>query len=289
MAKRKNIRTGRFLSAAERTRTRRVVVVMAVTLAVLTAGFFAAWLLRSRSVPDEGHAHQTAAHGGVVVPLGEGEHHRHAEAVLEKGGVLTLYTLGDDAAKVEEVDSQVLTAAIRPEGSQEAVSVVLLPFPQDGDADEKTSRFLGKLPEALWGKPLTVAFPDVAVGGERFRLEFALEGGSGGEKALARAGEEDEALYRTPGGKYTEGDIRTNGDATAVRKFQGFHAAHDFHPKTGDAVCPVTRAKANAACTWIVGGRTYEFCCPPCVEQFLKTAKQRPDRVKEPGDYVKQK
>jgi YHS domain-containing protein len=36
-----------------------------------------------------------------------------------------------------------------------------------------------------------------------------------------------------------------------------------------------------------VGGKTYEFCCPPCVEEFVKLAKEQPEEVKEPADYVK--
>ena len=78
-----------------------------------------------------------------MAPLGAGGRHRHAEAVVEKGGFLTLYTLGDDAEKVEEVDSQALTAAVQAGENREAVSVALLPFPQDGDAEDKTSRFIG--------------------------------------------------------------------------------------------------------------------------------------------------
>ena len=39
--------------------------------------------------------------------------------------------------------------------------------------------------------------------------------------------------------------------------------------------------------TWIVGGKPYEFCCPPCVDEFLKTAKQNPTALKNPDEYVK--
>ena len=284
MTSRKRPRSRKPPSDAVRTRTRRVVAVMVATAAVLSACLVALWLLRPKAGPGT-HEHLPAAHGGVVVPLGEGDRHLHAEAVLDRGGLLMLYTLGDDAEKVEEVGSQILTAVVRTSGSQESVPVALLPYPQDGDSEARTSRFAGKLPDSLLGKPLTVAVSDIAVGEGRFPLVFTLE--AEGEEASIRAIEAEKLLYRTPGGKYTEADIRANGDATAARKFAGFHATHDFHSRPGDVVCPVTRAKADPSCTWIVGGQTYTFCCPPCVDQFLKTAKQRPGQVKEPADYVK--
>ena len=99
---------------------------------------------------------------------------------------------------------------------------------------------------------------------------------------------DEQKLYLTPGGKYTVADIKANGNVTASVKFQGFMSAHDMHPKAGDKICPVTMTKANPKCTWIVDGKAYEFCCPPCVDEFVKLAKETPDEIKEPGEYVKQ-
>ena len=64
-------------------------------------------------------------------------------------------------------------------------------------------------------------------------------------------------------------------------------SSHDRKPKAGDKICPITRTKANPNITWVVGGKTYEFCCPPCVDEFVKTAKEHPEEIKEPGSYVK--
>jgi YHS domain-containing protein len=58
-------------------------------------------------------------------------------------------------------------------------------------------------------------------------------------------------------------------------------------PKPGDKICPVTMTKANPKCAWVVGGKTYEFCCPPCVDEFVKLAKENPNDVKAPGAYIK--
>src|SRR4051812_25841424 len=103
------------LSAGERSRTRRALAVMAVTVALVSAVFLAARRpARQEPPPGEGHPHPPAAHGGTVVAVGEGDLHYHAEAVVGKRGVLTVYTFGSDAATVEEVESQVLTALVRP-------------------------------------------------------------------------------------------------------------------------------------------------------------------------------
>lgn len=112
------------------------------------------------------------------------------------------------------------------------------------------------------------------------RNERAMPGGVGSAEARE--------LYLTPGGLYTEADVRANGSMTVSRKYREFHAKHDFRPGPGDRICPITRTKANPACTWIIGGRTYSFCCPPCVDEFLRLAKEHPDQVKPPDFYVRE-
>jgi hypothetical protein len=37
----------------------------------------------------------------------------------------------------------------------------------------------------------------------------------------------------------------------------------------------------------VVGGNRYEFCCPPCIDRFVRAAKEQPATIKEPEDYVK--
>jgi len=93
-------------------------------------------------------------------------------------------------------------------------------------------------------------------------------------------------LYLIPGGAYTSADIIANGSQTASEKFKAFQAKHDFKPKVGDAICPITRTKANPTCSWIIGGNEYLFCCPPCIDEFLLTAKSSPTSIKSPSDYV---
>jgi hypothetical protein len=232
------------------------------------------------------HAHKPGEHGGIIVEIGRDNY--HAEAVFEKGDVLRLYTLGKDEAQIQEVESQKLTGYVKLEGDSESTSFVFLPVPQPGDAEGKTSQFVAKLPQDLAGKNLEVTIPSIRIGSERFRLGFKSVSAPHDEGMLDKvSGKEEQQLYLTPGGKYTEADIKANGNMTASQKFKGAMSSHDMKPKSGDKICPITRTKANPKFAWIVGGKTYEFCCPPCVDEFVKTAKEQPEEIKEPGSYIK--
>ncbi len=218
-----------------------------------------------------------------------GQDNYHAEVVFEKGGVLRLYTLGKDQAKVQEVESQVLTAYVKPVGGSESNSVILKPEPQPGDSEGKTSQFVGKLPRELWGLSVEGTIPSLTIAGERFRVPFENAKDAHGDEEVPSglAEEAEKKLYLTPGGKYTEADIKANGNLTASQRFQGFKASHDLKPKPGDRICPVTLTKANPKCTWVIDGKTYQFCCPPCIDEFVQLAKERPEEIKEPAAYAK--
>lgn len=99
--------------------------------------------------------------------------------------------------------------------------------------------------------------------------------------------DEERALYLTPGGIYTEADIKANGSVTAGEKFKGKMAKHDMKPKAGDKICPITMTKANPKFTWIIGGKSYEFCCPPCIDEYVLLAKTSPKEVLDPSEYIK--
>ncbi len=237
------------------------------------------------ATPEE-HAHKASVHGGIVVPIGRDNY--HAEAVFEKDGVLRLYTLGNDEAKVIEVEAQPLSAYVKPDGGTEATSFVFKPEPQPGDAPGRTSQFLGKLPRDLWGKKVEVTIPTIRIGEERFRLGFKSAEDAHAETMPSELGDEDERkLYLSPGGLYTEADITANGGMTASEKFRGRKPAHDLKPTAGDKICPITLTKANPQFSWTIGGKVYEFCCPPCVDEFVKLAKEKPQEVKDPETYRK--
>jgi YHS domain-containing protein len=235
---------------------------------------------------DNDHAHQPGQHGGIIVSIGRDSY--HAEAVFEKGGTLRLYMLDQDETKIMEVEAQTLTAYAKPESETEAEPFELQPQPQPGDTPGKTSLFVGTLPESARGRPVEVTVVNLRVGAERFRVGFksAVESG---HVAMPKgvADDEERELYLTPGGLYTAADIAANGNMTASQKFKGIRASHDDKPQPGDPLCPITSTKANEKFTWVVGGKTYQFCCPPCVDEFLITAKENPAEIKEPEEYMK--
>lgn len=238
----------------------------------------------------EEHGHKPGAHGGIIVEIGRDNY--HAEAVFEKGGLLKLFTLGKDEAKIIDVESQTLKAYVKEEAASEAVEMDLNPVPRTGDKPGRTSQFIGKLPADLVGKQLVVTIPIIVVDGERFRIGFASTLPKHDEgMPIGIGGADEKELYLKPGGIYTEADIKANGNMTASQKFKTFKARHDLKPKPGDKICPITLTKANPQCTWIVASKTYEFCCPPCVDEFVTQAKdpETAKEIKEPGHYVKRK
>ena len=262
------------------------------SLVALCAGF--AFLIAgcSNSTPEpetkkeeQGeHVHKPGSHGGIIVSIGRDSY--HAEAVFEKGGVLRLFLLGKDESTLLETEGQTLTAYVKKLGATDSVSFVLKPEPQSGDAKGKTSQFVGRFPRELDGKQLDVTIPVLRIGAERFRVSFqnAVD-----EHALPAKVEDDEErqLYLTPGGIYTAQDIEANGKMTASQKFKGKMAAHNLEPQVGERICPITLTKANPKFSWVIGGKTYQFCCPPCVDEFVNTAKTKPDEIKAPEEYVK--
>lgn len=233
------------------------------------------------------HGHKTGSHGGMIVSLGRDSY--HVEAIVTAKGELRLHTLGNDESRVVDIESQTLTAFVKPNGGSDATSLEIKPHPQPGDAAGKASLFVGQLPENLVGKSIDVTIPNISIGGERFRMGFTNKTEQHGADAMPAkvADEAEKQLYLTPGGIYSVADIEANGKVTASQKFAGFMAKHDLKPKVGDKICPVTLTKANPECTWIVGGKKYEFCCPPCVDEFVTTAKTKPEEIKAPEEYIK--
>ena len=236
---------------------------------------------------DEAHGHKPGAHGGTLISLGRDSY--HAEAVFEKGGTVRLYVLGKDEARLQEVDAAELTAYVTPDGATEADTMTLRPEPQPGDAKGKTTRFVATLPKDLIGKAVRVTVNNVTVNGERFRVAFSNEAAAhlAGEMPAKKGTDEERSLFLTPGGAYTAADIAANGATVPTVKYKGVRAQHDDNPKPGDKICPISKTKANPKFTWVVGGKTYEFCCIPCIEEFVVLAKEKPGEVKDPKDYVK--
>ena len=240
------------------------------------------WNLILRHSRD--HPHDLGPHGGTVVAIHEGEPHYHSEVLVDEGGVLRLYILGEGDVEVQ-VEPQLLSLEIVPEGSSGMTPVMLRPAPPLGNGKGTTSQFFGKLPVDLVGKHVKVVIPDLKIAGTHFRFDFRFEAGN---PALAeRVLQQEKDLFLKPGGKYTQADIKAAGQVTASEKFKGVKVAHDLKPKSGDAVCPVSLAKAHPEVSWVVGGKTYHFCCPPCASDFVQLAKERPEEIKGPESFKK--
>jgi hypothetical protein len=260
---------------------------LAVGLLVVFVGLagYGAWSF-SRRGPVSDHRHDPGAHGGIIVAVGD-EHH-HVEALFAEGGAFKLFTLGKDQTQVVSVPEQKITAYVRAPESPEATAVVLQSKPQPGDPTGETSSFEGQLPLELVGSRLLVIVPSIAIGKGRYRFQFLTKDDHEAAMPQKVTDQAESDLYLKPGGKYTAADIKANGSTTASAKFRGFQSAHDRHPAKGDAICPITRSKANPKCTWIVGGKQYSFCCPPCVDEFVKLAKEHPGQIQDPATFVQQ-
>jgi hypothetical protein len=235
---------------------------------------------------DEDHLHPPAAHGGVIISLAGDRY--HAEALVEREGILRLLMLGPAATEVIDVESQELVAYVNS-GEADVSKISLSAEPQPGDRAGRTSQFVGRLPAEFSNKPLNVTIAAIRIGGQRYRLGFAWPPELH-EPAMPLKVQDDaeRRLYLEPGGIYTVADIAANGGLTASQKFAGFKAKHDFNPRPGDLLCPITQTKANPECSWIIASREYTFCCPPCIDEFLELAKQAPEQIKPPEAYVKQ-
>ena len=238
---------------------------------------------------DEEHGHRPGSFGGRIVTIGQEEY--HAEVVVQDDGTLRLYMLGQDETRMEEVEEQDLLAYVRPDGGRQSTVLVLKPEPQTGDAEGMTSQFAGTLPEQLRDRDLEISIPNLRIADDRFRLGFTHQAAvaePGMPMPMGVGDEEARRLYLTPAGLYTEADIEANGRVTAAEKYRGFRARHDRNPKPGDRICPITGTKANPKCTWIIGGKPYWFCCPPCIDEFLVSAKESPETIVGPEEYVQQ-
>ena len=231
----------------------------------------------SNSGGGDQHPHIPGAHGGIIVPIGADSY--HAEAVVEKSGSLRLLLLGKDESRIQEVDIQPIKAYIKATSETDATAIDLVATPQDGDTTGKTSQFVGQLPEADIGKTIDVTIPNLRIGDERFRVGFstsveAKTAQHDSAMPMAVSTDEERELYLTPGGKYTEADIKANGNVIASKKFKGMMSAHNMNPKKGERICPVTLTKSNPNFTWVINGKPYEFCCPPCVDEYVRIAKE---------------
>lgn len=241
--------------------------------------------------PDDGN-HGPGPHGGTVIEFGK----YHGEFCMDHAKKqATVYILDGGIDKPVPIAAEKLLLSIK----QPQFQVDLLPVPQDGDPKGKSSRFVathenfgkeqefaGTLSGEIDGKPYLGDFKEEPhadhKGGKNSKAPVDAHG-----RAVAQGDGREAEVYLKPGGLYTEADIKANGSTTVSAKYKGRKWAHDIDPKAGDRLCPVTLTKANDSLQWVIDGKTYTFCCPPCVEEFVTLAKTSPAEVKAPEAYVK--
>lgn len=233
---------------------------------------------------SDGGEHR-AEHGGVIRAIGD----RHAEAVAERGGRVRLYVLDRDPSMLYPIPAPALSGEAQ-EDAGEATALKLRAVAMDGDLPGSASCFVGELPPALRQRKvlLTVTIPMGRRGYRaRFTLGDAAHGVGGSEMPAAVPADRESQLFLTPGGRYTAADIAANGRVTASEKFRDFVPVHEMNPKPGARICPITATGASAACSWVIRGETYQFCCPPCVQEFVKRAKEQPEKIAPAASYIK--
>lgn len=228
----------------------------------------------------------TGPHGG---PLAEwGDHQFHAEFTVDhETGTAVVYVLDRNATAAVPIAAKQLTLSLK---LNEPTTLTLAPKPQPGDPAGKASAFEGRH-EAL----RTIRRLTGTVGGQfdgsRYSGAFAQAAHGDDQHAEPKTPTgptpRETELFLTPGGIYTQADVEKNGRAVPSVKFAGASFEHADDLKPGDRVCPITVNKADDNCKWWVNGKEYTFCCPPCLEKFVKQAKQTPEKIKEPGEYIK--
>jgi hypothetical protein len=227
------------------------------------------------------HSHQSQ-HGGMVQSVGE----NHIEAFLAKGGRIQFYVLGRDEAEQQSIAVPELQAEVQAQGDTEFVPVMLQALPQPGEAVGTASHFSGQVSAQWDGRPLNMMLT-VPLSGKLYRVRFDLAAHTDSAMPAALGSEAERSLFLTPKGLYSTADIRANGSLLPSEKYRGFRSVHNMHPQLGDRICPITDTLANPKLIWIVGGRKYSFCCPPCLEEFVARAKEKPKTILPPEEYVK--
>jgi hypothetical protein len=269
----------------------------ALAVGVAAAGALGLQLLErlapaTATAPISGGTHaETQPHAPNIQSAGN----YHIEAQLDPSGALTLYIYGQREKQLAPLDTAGLETGLEVWAICEGEGRISLPMrarPYPTDPTGTASRFVGRFarrPDQIRvGLSLTVP-----IDGRTYRVQWRPEdispGPSGdGAAAMPVAASSDEAqrLFLTPGGVYTPADIAANGRMTATQKYGDQMSSHNPHPAPGDRICPITDTLANPRFAWTVGGKIYLFCCPPCIEEFVRKAKTAPGTIRAPEAYI---
>jgi YHS domain-containing protein len=238
--------------------------------------------------PKVAHDHsKEGPHGGALAEWGDHEYHVEFK-IDHSAGRATIYILDGEAKSARPIAAEQLTLTLK---LTSPVTVSLRPEPQPGDQAKSASRFVGTH-DALKQKQAFAGTVSAQVGAKRYSGDFTeiphnSHPGEPAEPSAAQPTQREKDLFLKPGGIYTQADIERNGSIVPSVKYRGVAFDHDDNLKPGDKICPVTVNKADEKCDWWVNGKQYLFCCPPCLEKFVRQAKESPEKIKEPSEYIK--
>lgn len=233
---------------------------------------------------EEDHSHGAGPHGGTVADWGGGKY--HVEFCLDHAKKeATVYLLKANAKTPAPIKTDKLLLSI----ALPAFQVELKARPLENDPQGTASRFVGGhenfAKEQEFAGTISGEINGKGYAGEFLHKKDREDHKEHKErKGGGTARERD--LFLTPGGIYTTADIEANGKTIPSVKYKDISWPHDDDLRKGDKVCPVTTNKADPRCNWIVNGKKYEFCCTPCLDKFVKWAKQDPKKIKKPEEYV---
>lgn len=239
--------------------------------------------LLSENLRSGEHEHRRGEAGGMLTSFGRDAY--HAEAIVEQDGSLVLLTFGGDITHMQAVPEQSLIGYARSEGTLPSHAFVLTAQPLPGDLAGTSSRFEGKLPADILDGDFSLTMTGLRMDDSSYTLRFHFANSRSTPMPAPASATQAQSLYLTSGGLYTAADIVANGRTTAAEKYADFTPKHDPNPVAGDWICPITRTKANTDCAWIIGGETYFFCCPPCIDEFLGQAKTTPEQILMPAAF----
>lgn len=136
------------------------------------------------------------------------------------------------------------------------------------------------------GKALTLEVKDLEIDGRSFAFVIKVHAAPNSTERRRVAAELEKELVMKPRAGYTLADVEAAGGAIPSAKYKGMKAGHTMRANRGDRLCPVSRIKADSRITWVVKGKTYEFCCSPCIVDFVSLAKERPEAIVAPESLV---
>ncbi|MCX6367480.1 MAG: hypothetical protein NTX57_12335 [Armatimonadetes bacterium] len=234
---------------------------------------------------------ETVQHSANVQAAGD----YHIEAQIDRQGRIVLYIYGAKEKQLFPIpvmapDMGMEASAVTKGDGSESLTVTARPVATDPPG--MTSRFVAELGRTVETMQVGLSLT-IPIAGHSYRLQWRPEhlvpGAQLADAAMPAAVGDAEAqkLFLTPGGLYTDADIKANGSQTATQKYGSQMSQHNAHPKPGEALCPISETAANPKFAWVIGGKKYLFCCPPCIEEFVKWAKEKPESIKKPESYVK--